>query len=273
MSSRNKRTRSPSKRCELSEFEHGGIIWLYKTKNTPTEIANHIGIPRATINITIKRWEETGTTKPKTRPGRPKKLSVTDVTSLCLSVRCNPFESYAYHQRNMAAAGVIICRDTVIQYLKAKGFGSYTPVSKSNLICEQKKNRLCWVKARASFGIEDWSRVWKNRWEIKCFDYWPSQSPDLNPIERVWHALKANVEELKACILQKWERLDPGLLCTLVASMLDRVQAVIKACVYLRLEIKESDCYLFGTSVDLPYNIRNRSGQRQGQRKQREKYR
>ncbi|OAD67756.1 hypothetical protein PHYBLDRAFT_101143, partial [Phycomyces blakesleeanus NRRL 1555(-)] len=68
----------------------------------------------------------------------------------------------------------------------------------------------------------------------------PSQSSDLNPIEHVWHALKANVqerkasinnvEELKTCILQEWERLDPELLCTLVASMLDRVQAVIKAC-------------------------------------------
>ncbi|OAD65880.1 hypothetical protein PHYBLDRAFT_153134 [Phycomyces blakesleeanus NRRL 1555(-)] len=92
----------------------------------------------------------------------------------------------------------------------------------------------------ASCHTGSYTMWWKNRWEIKRFDYWPSQSPDLSPIERVWHALKVNVqerkasinniEELKACVFQERERLDPGLRCTLAASMLDRVQEVIKAC-------------------------------------------
>ncbi|OAD69954.1 Homeodomain-like DNA binding domain-containing transcription factor [Phycomyces blakesleeanus NRRL 1555(-)] len=106
-------------------------------------------IPRTTINTTIKRWEETGTAKLKTRPRGPKKLSVTDVISFCLSVMNNPFESYAYHQRNMTAAGAA----------SAKGFSSYTPFPKPNLTREQKKSRLRWTKARANFGIEGWSRV------------------------------------------------------------------------------------------------------------------
>ncbi|OAD73472.1 hypothetical protein PHYBLDRAFT_72204 [Phycomyces blakesleeanus NRRL 1555(-)] len=32
--------------------------------------------------------------------------------------------------------------------------------------------------------------VEKSPWEIKCFDQWPYQSPDLNPMESVYHALK-----------------------------------------------------------------------------------
>ncbi|OAD66063.1 hypothetical protein PHYBLDRAFT_119524, partial [Phycomyces blakesleeanus NRRL 1555(-)] len=75
-----------------------------------------------------------------------------------------------------------------------------------------------------------YTTCWKNRWEIKRFDYCSLQSPDLNPIEHVWNAIKANFQELKACILQEWEKLDlAGLLRTLVASMPDRVQAGIEA--------------------------------------------
>ncbi|OAD72109.1 hypothetical protein PHYBLDRAFT_147087 [Phycomyces blakesleeanus NRRL 1555(-)] len=52
-----------------------------------------------TINTTIKILEKIGTAKPKPRLGIPKKRSVTNVTRLCLSVRHNLFESFAYQQR------------------------------------------------------------------------------------------------------------------------------------------------------------------------------
>ncbi|OAD76072.1 Homeodomain-like DNA binding domain-containing transcription factor [Phycomyces blakesleeanus NRRL 1555(-)] len=102
---------------ELSDFEYEGIVWLSKANHTLTDIANRMNIPRTIVFNTIKRWETTETAKTKTRPERPKKLSVTNITSLCLSVRCNPFESYRYHQANLGAAGVIVCRQTVIRYL------------------------------------------------------------------------------------------------------------------------------------------------------------
>ncbi|OAD67223.1 hypothetical protein PHYBLDRAFT_67357 [Phycomyces blakesleeanus NRRL 1555(-)] len=248
-----------------------------------------MGFPRTTINTAIKRCEKkrkTSTAKPKTRPGRPKKLSVTYVASLCLSVRRNLFESYAYHQRNLAAAGVIIYRYTVIRHLKTESFlfllflhpcfeaklnprteeepaaevwkrskdgvgffwaGGLGPLSFLEGFIDQDAYVNClskdfnsWYKKSdgeqkimfifqedgASCHTGSYTTWWKNRWEIKRFDYWPSQSPGLNPIEHVWHALKANP---KACILQEWERFDPGLLRTLVASMPDRIRAVIEA--------------------------------------------
>jgi len=75
---------------------------------------------------------------------------------------------------------------------------------------------------------------------------WPPYSPDLNPIEHLWWALKRKVHELhpeldtqgnteearvnlcKACI-EAWGLLEESLMRSLVESMEDRIAAVIAA--------------------------------------------
>jgi len=85
-------------------------------------------------------------------------------------------------------------------------------------------------------GYTTW---WKNTHEIRRFDYWPAQSPDLNPIEHIWHCLERLIEDRRACInntedhkaaLQEaWGAISVDLADRLVASMRDRCLAVIKA--------------------------------------------
>ena len=68
---------------------------------------------------------------------------------------------------------------------------------------------------------------------------WPSQSPDLNPIEHLWKHMKCNLKEKKQIFGSKeelWEALQKELeaenkeLCRkLISSMSSRVQAVIQA--------------------------------------------
>ena len=71
--------------------------------------------------------------------------------------------------------------------------------------------------------------------------YWPSQSPDLNPIENLWSILDSNLKdrrpqskaELFQVLQEGWNRLDVDLLRRLVESMPRRIQAVIDANGYM----------------------------------------
>jgi hypothetical protein len=68
---------------------------------------------------------------------------------------------------------------------------------------------------------------------------WPPQSPDLNPIEHLWEHLKrklnaypdppSSTKELERRIEVEWNAIDPEECRKLVASMPDRIEAVIKA--------------------------------------------
>ncbi len=66
---------------------------------------------------------------------------------------------------------------------------------------------------------------------------WPSQSPDLNPIEHLWEIIKKkmdstpvkNKEELKDLIFKTWNSITPDITANLVDSMRNRCQAVINS--------------------------------------------
>ncbi|KAG1474292.1 hypothetical protein G6F56_000444 [Rhizopus delemar] len=80
---------------------------------------------------------------------------------------------------------------------------------------------------------------WKNYHQIRRFDYWPAQSPDLNPIEHLWSCLERlicnersefkNADELKAVLEAAWGEIHVDLADRLVGSMKDRCQVIIDA--------------------------------------------
>ena len=64
---------------------------------------------------------------------------------------------------------------------------------------------------------------------------WPSQSPDLNPMENVWAVLKANISNYKPTsvkilirvIKKEWKALDSTFAKNLVISMKNRISSIL----------------------------------------------
>ena len=73
--------------------------------------------------------------------------------------------------------------------------------------------------------------------EIKVLPDWPSQSPDLNPIEHLWAGLErrirsrsqaiTNVAELETALQEEWDKISQSQVMALIESMPRRIEAVI----------------------------------------------
>ena len=78
------------------------------------------------------------------------------------------------------------------------------------------------------------AQKWKDENDIKRTS-WPSQSPDLNPMENLWAVLKVNISNYKPTstkhlikiIKKEWKKLDGVFTENLVLSMKNRISLII----------------------------------------------
>ncbi|KAG0753053.1 hypothetical protein G6F24_013216 [Rhizopus arrhizus] len=77
---------------------------------------------------------------------------------------------------------------------------------------------------------------WLKQNKVRYINDWPPNSPDLNPIEHVWHLLKLrlslyerkarNIDELWERVDVEWNKLDKDVCRSYIDSMPDRIAAV-----------------------------------------------
>ncbi len=76
------------------------------------------------------------------------------------------------------------------------------------------------------------TKEWLKKKHIKVLE-WPSQSPDLNPIENLWRELKVRVAKRQPRnldlerICKGWDKIPPEMCANLVANYKKRLTSVI----------------------------------------------
>ena len=78
------------------------------------------------------------------------------------------------------------------------------------------------------------TKEWLKKKHIKVLE-WPSQSPDLSPIENLWRELKVrvakrqprNLNDLEKICKEEWDKIPPEMCANLVANYKKRLTSVI----------------------------------------------
>ncbi|KAK3566927.1 hypothetical protein QTP86_005043 [Hemibagrus guttatus] len=236
-----------AKTKELSKDTRNKIVDLHQAGKTESAIGKQLGVKKSTVGAIIRKWKTYKTTDNLPRSGAPRKISPRGVKMITRTRRKNA----ELHPKNTIptvkhGGGNIM----LWGYFSAKGPGRlirvkermngamYREILSKNLLPSARalKMKRGWVfqhdndpkhTARAT-------KEWLRKKHFKVLE-WPSQSPDLIPIENLWRELKIrvaqrqpqNITALEEICMEEWAKLPATVCKNLVVTYRKRLTSVI----------------------------------------------
>ncbi|CAJ0925965.1 unnamed protein product [Ranitomeya imitator] len=201
---------------ELSKDTRNKIVALHQAGKTESAIANQLGVKKSTVGAIIRKWKTYKTTDNLPRSGAPCKIPPRGVRMI---TRTGPGRLIQVHERMNGAM--------------------YREILSANLLPSARALNMKrgWVfqhdndpkhTARAT------TKEWLRKKHFKVLE-WPSQSPDLNPIENLWGELKVRVAKRKAknitaleeICMEEWANIPTTVCGNLVKTYRKRLTSVI----------------------------------------------
>ncbi|KAK3522266.1 hypothetical protein QTP86_000391 [Hemibagrus guttatus] len=200
---------------ELSKDTRNKIVDLHQAGKTESAIGKQLGVKKSTVGAIIRKWKTYKTTDNLPRSGAPRKISP---RVLKIITRMGPGRLIRVKERMNGAM--------------------YREILSKNLLPSARplKMKRGWVfqhnndpkhTARAT-------KEWLRKKHFKVLE-WPSQSPDLNPIENLWRELKIrvaqqqpqNITALEEICMEEWAKLPATVCKNLVATYRKHLTSVI----------------------------------------------
>ncbi|KAK3508014.1 hypothetical protein QTP70_010140 [Hemibagrus guttatus] len=204
-----------AKTKELSKDTRNKIVDLHQAGKTESAIGKQLGVKKSTVGAIIRKWKTYKTTDNLPRSGAPRKISPRGVKMI---TRTGPGRLIRVKERMNGAM--------------------YREILSKNLLPSARalKMKRGWVfqhdnePKHTARAMKEWLR----KKHFKVLE-WPSQSPDLNPIENLWRELKIcvaqrqpqNITALEEICMEEWAKLPATVCKNLVATYRKRLTSVI----------------------------------------------
>ncbi|KAK3508004.1 hypothetical protein QTP70_010151 [Hemibagrus guttatus] len=204
-----------AKTKELSKDTRNKIVDLHQAGKTESAIGKQLGVKKSTVGAIIRKWKTYKTTDNLPRSVAPRRISPRGVKMI---TRTGPGRLIRVKERMNGAM--------------------YREILSKNLLPSARalKMKRGWVfqhdndpkhTARAT-------KEWLRKKHFKVLE-WPSQSPDLNPIENLWRELKIrvaqrqpqNITALEEIWMEEWAKLPATVCKNLVVTYRKRLTSVI----------------------------------------------
>ena len=144
----------------VSDEQRHLIVYLHKKAISERKIASEVGCSKTGVNVTIKRWKETG--KFEERPGRGRKMKSTiqlDRALVRLSLSNRRLTSYDLCQEWRQSTGVGVSISAIRKRLLRSGLRRCKAKKKPKVSEKQRKARITWAKEHLNWTSDDWDKI------------------------------------------------------------------------------------------------------------------